>query len=88
MDRWTPSHINYKSTLKNAFLLKMLHPLGTQMTVSPGTRVTGTNKFEDQKETPLLLLSSVNYLCVRDWGGGVARGGGKMSELDHPSSPF
>lgn len=71
MDRLTPSHINYKSMLKNAFLLRTLHPLGTQMAISPGTGVTGTNKFEDQKETPLLFLSSVNYLCVMGWGGGL-----------------
>lgn len=33
------------------------------MVVSPGIRVTGTNDFEDQKEIPLFLLSSVT-ICV------------------------
>lgn len=41
----------------------MLHPMGTQMAVPTGTRVAGTDEFEDQKEAPLFLLYSIT-ICV------------------------
>lgn len=37
--------------------------------MSPGIRVTGTNDFEDQKEIPLFLLSSVT-VCEEQGGEG------------------
>lgn len=69
----------------------MLHLMSTQMAVPPGTRVTGTDISEDQKENFFFFFSSVT-ICVWGVGGGERTWGwgeeGEMSEIDHPASPF